>query len=63
MPNDKKGIYVRVPEGIAPMPHMDPAHNAAREAGHAWFDANGWDVYGRIEIPVSWGQQDIFKCV
>lgn len=54
-------IYTHTPDVLGPLPHHDPAYNAAREAAHAWFDADGWDVNGRIEIPVSWGQQDIFK--
>jgi hypothetical protein len=61
--DDSFAVYMRVQDGMAPLPHMDPKYNAARRAGHQWFDDNGWDAAGRIEIPVSWGQQDIFKWV
>jgi hypothetical protein len=58
---DTAEVYTHTVGG--PMPHLDPGYNAARQAAHAWMDEHGWDTKGRIEIPVAWGQQDIFKYV
>lgn len=53
--------YSELPEGIPPMPHMDRGLDASRAAAHAYLDAEGYDKAGRVELPVAWGEVDIFK--
>ncbi|KAL1408828.1 hypothetical protein Q8F55_005642 [Vanrija albida] len=51
------------PDRTGLQPHMSAQYDRARATANEWFDSNGFDPEGRVEVPVLWGDQDMFRHV
>ena len=60
-PNTKSSA-TDVRETEASVPAM-PKQEKSREAGHKYFQENGYDDIGILEWPVAWGDCDMFQWV